>query len=239
MTTVAPPPPAPRKAADAAPAEGAPRMIRVSANLLPDTVIAARRLSKLKRHLGLGLVGLVGLLVLAYGWSLWQTHSAKNDLASAQHHNAQMRNQMRDFAPLLNAQTRAQAITGNLRTVMVNDLQWRDLISSVRAKAGPGVHVTTVTGSVASGAATPGAGLSVLNNTGLQAVGTLTVNGTAVDGKSVAAFVDGLSTTKGLAAPLPANVSGAKGSIAFTINLLLTSDALGGRFTATTGTGGH
>lgn len=239
MTTVAPPSPAPRSAPETAPGDGPARMIRVSANLLPDTVIAARRLSKLKRQLGLGLVGLLGLLVIGYGWSWWQTKSARDDLSAAQQHSAQMRSQMRDFAPLLTAQTRAQAITGNLRTVMVSDLQWRDLIASVRAKAGPGIHVTTVTGSVAPGSASNGVGLGVLNNTGQLAVGTLTVTGTATDSKSVAAFVDGLAVTKGLASPIPANVAGVKGSVAFTINLLLTSDALGGRFTPTSATGGH
>ena len=70
MTTLATPPSSVGGAPNTAPPDGPVRMVRVTANLLPDTVIAARRLpGKLKRHLALGLVGLVGLLALGYGWS--------------------------------------------------------------------------------------------------------------------------------------------------------------------------
>lgn len=237
MTTVATPPPA--VGGPALSPVGEPvTMVRVVANLLPDSVVAARRLSKLKRQLGYGFVGLLGFLVIAYGWSWVQTHSSRDDLSSAQHHSNTLRQQMRAFTPLLTAQTRQQAITSQLRSVMATDLQWRDLIGRVKAKAGSGVQVTDISGSVAAGSASAvgGGGLSVLNHTGWKAIGSLTVTGTAPDNRAVAAFVDGLSKTKGLASPIPVSVSGTKGAVTFTINLLITTDALGGRFASSAAT---
>jgi len=243
MTTVARPQPAPRGAPQTPPAEGPVRMIRVTANLLPDTVLAARRLTKLKRRLGVGLLGLIGVLVLGYGWSWWQTKSAQDDLSSARHHNQQMHSQMSAFAPLLAAQSRQQAVTGTLGTVMALDLPWRDLLGRIEAKTGSSIQITNLSGTVGATGSTPTTGLGVLNHTGLRAIGTLSITGNAVDSKSVAAFVDALSATKGVAAPLPTNVSGGKGAGVFTVNLLVTSDALGGRFNSALPivptTGGH
>ena len=241
MTTLATPPAAVGSSPDAAPFGGPPRMVRVSANLLPDTVIAARRLGKLKRKLGLGLLGLVGVLLLGYGWSWWQTHSARSDLNSAQNRNTAMHSQLSAFTPLLNAQTQQASITTNLRQVMATDIQWRDLWNSVKAKAEPGVQLTGFTAQT-SLVSTSGGGLNVLNHTGLLPIGTLSITGTATDSRAVATFVDGLAVTPGLASPIPVNVSGAKSGVAFTVSVLLTSDALGGRFSTpapAAATGGH
>lgn len=241
MTTLATPPASVGGSPDATPFDGPARMVRVSANLLPDTVIAARRLGKLKRKLGLGLLGLVGLLIVGYGFSWWQTHSARNDLNSAQNANTAMHSQLTAFGPLLNAQSQQESITSNLRLVMATDVQWRDVWNSVKAKVVPGVQLTGFAAST-SLVTTSGGGLDVLNHTGLLPIGTISITGTATDSRSVAAFVDGLAVTPGLASPIPSNISGSKGGVAFTINLLLTSDALGGRFTTAapaTTTGGH
>ena len=153
-----------------------------------------------------------------------------------------MRSQLSAFGPLLSAQSEQQAITSNLRTVMATDVQWRDLWNSVKSKVVPGVQLGGFSASITSAAQAGAGGLDVLNHTGLLPIGTMAITGTATDSRAVAAFVEGLAVTPGLAAPIPSNVAGAKGGVAFTINLLLTSDALGGRFSGAapaTATGGH
>jgi hypothetical protein len=61
-------------------------------------------------------------------------------------------------------------------------------------------------------------------------VGTLTVTGTAADKRSVAAFADSLSTVPGLTAPLISNVQGDTHGVNYTINLVITTAAFGGRY---------
>jgi Tfp pilus assembly protein PilN len=232
MTTLVTPPSASPAAPDFS-SDGPVRLVRVCAHLLPEEVIAGRRLSKLKKQLGKGFVGLIALLLVVYAWSWWQTKTSRDDLASAQSHTAGLQSQIQSFGPLVIAQGEQARISQNLKTVMATDLQWRDLLVKLQSEAVGGVQITGVTGAVTgagAGTAAGTVGLGVLNQTGLVAVGTLNVTGIAPDSRSVAALVDRLAVTKGLASPVPISVSGTKGGVAFEIDLLLTSDVLGGRF---------
>ena len=71
-----------------------------------------------------------------------------------------------------------------------------------------------------------------------QAYGTVAINGSAPSKGAVAAFVDRLAGIRGLAAAFPASVAGSNGQFTFSVNVLLTSDALGGRFALKTSTTG-
>jgi len=234
MTTLATPGPA-RPAEPDFSSDEPVRLVRVCAHLLPEEVITGRRLTRLKGQLAKGFAGLLALLVLAYAWSWWQTKSSRDDLSSAQNRTVSLQNQVRSFGPLVIAQGEQARIGQNLRTVMADDIQWRNLLETVKSEALGGLKIGSVTGTVSGAAATSSAGaagLSVLNQTGLVAVGTLRIIGYAPDSKTVAALVDRLAVTKGFASPVPISVSGTKGGVKFEIDLLLTSDALGGRFTA-------
>jgi hypothetical protein len=145
----------------------------------------------------------------------------------------------------VNAQTESTGITNTLAQLMSGDLQWPALIAHLRSVAPSGTSLTSITGSVTSGTTTNASangatgitGLQILNQTGQLAVGSLTITGTAKDKNAVAAFADKLLTIPGMAAPLVTSVSGAKGTITFSINTLITSDALGGRFAPTPAAG--
>jgi Tfp pilus assembly protein PilN len=208
-------------------------LVRVTANLLPDEVVGARRLSRLKRRLGLSIVGLIALLGLAYGYSWWQTGEARDQLATEQFNASQMSRQLQRYAPLLQAQAKTTAIQGQLATVMAGDLQWSKLIASLNKAANGRVTLGALTGEVDPTAGTAGSSAtSPLATSGQQMVGTLTLSGLAPDYRSVAAFVDALSKVKGLAVVNPGSVSRTDKVVDFTVDLSLTSDALGGRFTA-------
>ena len=244
MTTLAPPPPsAPAPAPRPKPVEPVLRYPAIRANLLPDEVIASRRLATLKKQIGVALVALLGVIVLAYGFSWWQTSSARGDLSNAQHATAQLQAKQQAFTPLLNTQQQVRTVQTALHQLMVGDVQWTQLLEVLGRAALP-LHVTidSVQAVMTAGAATanaPGqAGIGVLNQTGDRGIGTLALTGTAPDQKAVAAFVDSLATLPGLAAPFPANVSTqGSGALQYSVNVLITTKALGGRY-ATTTTGG-
>ena len=241
MTTLAPPPPsAPAPAPRPKGVEPVLRYPAIRANLLPDEVIASRRLAVLKRRIALGLVALLGLLVLGYAFSWWQTSGARGDLSSAQRQTAQLQAKQQAFTPLLTTQQQVQTVQTALRQLMVGDVQWTQLLHALDSAAVPlRVTIGSVQATMTAGAAnanSPGqVGTGILNQTGDRSVGSLALTGTAPDQTAVAGFVDNLGKLPGLAAPFPANVStqGA-GALQYSINVLITTKALGGRYATTT-----
>ena len=248
MTTlVESPPPTPAPAA--APAAATPaglRAVGVFANLMPDEVVASRRARVVKRYVLLGLAAVLFLLATAFGLTWWQTQSAQGDLSAAQDQATALQHRQREFQPLVTAQGQSTQIHTILGKLMVGDLQWTHLLDTVRASA-KGISITGLTGAVTVGAAAPvtgapgtSGGITVLNQTGQLQVGTMTISGIARDKNAVAAFVDTLGKVPGLAAAFPASVASTNGKLTFSVEVILTSDALGGRFTPKPATtGGH
>lgn len=216
------------------------RVVRISANLMPGEVIGKRRGRTMQRRVLLGLALLLVLLIAGYGFTWLQTHNANDELAAAQQKAVALAAQQQQFAPLVDAQREAAQIQQTLGQLMAGDLQWSKLLDEIRSKAVDGVSVAGVTGTVTTNnaAAAPGVsdGLGVLNQTGEAQVGTVTITGTAPSKNTVAQFVDRLGTVRGLAAAFPASVTSDTGKLTFSVNVLLTSKALGGRFTVPTGT---
>jgi Tfp pilus assembly protein PilN len=208
------------------------RVVTVFANLLPDEVVAGRRLRSLQRHIVFGLFGLVVVLIAVYAVSWWQTENSRTTLSDQQQRTASLQNQLKNYAPLLTAQSQAAGITQQLTTLMANDLSWRDLIDRLQKQAHGDVVITGVTGSVidpTSGTGT--SALALLNDTGKTVVGTLTITGTSHDKRSLSAFVDRLGSVRGITVPLPASITAQQSPLTYSITALITADSLGGRFT--------
>lgn len=236
-TTILPPAPPPESHT----APSSARFVTINADLLPPEITAKRRLAHLKRRILFGLVALVVVLVAWYALAMLRTSQANSDLSSAQHQNRVLQVQQQQFGPLVAAQAKSAAIKTQLTKLMIGDVRWKDMLATLRQNATPGIQITSISASMSSGALAAGsggdAGLGVLNESGKRPVGTLAITGTAPDKNAVAAYVDKLSQVTGLAAPFPASVTGDKGALIFTVNVIITSDALGGRYA--TNRGGH
>lgn len=234
--------PGPAAAADPRPA-GDVRLVRIRANLMPDEVVIARRTEALRRQILFALLIVLALLIAWFGVTWWQTHSSNNDLSDANHRQTALQQQTLQYGSLVQAQNDVTSIDGQLNKLMVGDLPWRTMLATLRSKAPSGVELTNVVGAITSGAAAtsvPGQtassnqGYGVFNLSGQQAVGTLTITGTAHDKKSIAQYLDTLAGVKGLAAPTPTNITTtANNQINFTVSVIITSDALGGRYAQT------
>lgn len=222
---------------------GSVRFVAVHANLLPDEIIQTRRTRQVKRYVIIALGAVLALVVAVYGLSVWQTSRSKDDLHAAQEHALTLQHQQRQYQPLITAKAQTKAIQAALARLMAGDLQWKQLLQTLRSNASGQVQVTGVTGTVTVGAgatASSNGGLTVLNQSGKREVGLLSITGTAPDKNSIAAYVDALSKVDGLAAPFPASISGTPGKLSFSVNVIITSDALGGRYaTGQNATGGN
>ena len=126
-------------------------------------------------------------------------------------------NQQRKFGPLILVQSQAVSIKAELTKLMVGDLSWTHLLATLRKSAPAGMTITNVTGAATVGGASTtdaaAGGLGVLNRSGKQQVGTLTISGTAPDKNAVAAYIDALTKVPGLAAAFPASVTGQGGKL--------------------------
>lgn len=214
------------------------RFVAIRADLMPDEIIRSRRTERVRRRVLLALAALAILLTGGYGLSLYQTSNAHRGLDALARQNAAMINEQAAFGPLVRAQGLKKTIDAQLSRLMVGDLSWKAMLATLRAKATDGIALTEVTGTVTAGAAAAGGpsspgGIGALNLTGQQQVGTLTVSGSARDKRSVADYADRLGQVKGLTAPFISTVTALGAKVTFTINVLITSDALGGRYSTT------
>ena len=235
-TTLVPPSPSPSPA-PSRPAAGEVRFVAVRANLMPGEVLSGRQAVVVRKQVLLGLVAVVVMLIGWFGVSWWQTRSANDDLANAQRQGVALQSQQNQFTPLVQAQAQITDIRTQLQEVMVGDLSWKTMLSTVRDKAPTGVSVTSISGDVTAAAGTP-SGSDVLNQTGSASVGQLTINGGAADKRSVAAYADALAKVPGLTAPLISSVQSGTTALTFTITAVITTDAFGGKYaTASDGTG--
>jgi Tfp pilus assembly protein PilN len=231
MSVLAPPESAAPAPEPAAAVSASRRIVAIRADLVPEELVLTRRIRELKRRIMIGLAGLLVVLIVWYAVSGLGTSSARDDLSSAQQSTTDLHRQQAKFAPVVSAQAQATQISSSLQQLMVGDVRWESLLARIRASAKNGVVVANIDASMA--AIVDGTGLSVLNQTGKQAVGTLTISGTAKDQNAVAAYVEALGKVKGLAAPFPANVSNFDQAYAYSISVIITADALGGRYVPT------
>jgi Tfp pilus assembly protein PilN len=224
-TTLIPPTPSPRPPAAKA------QHVAVRAHLLPDEIVSARQTEVVRKQVLLGLAIVVALLVGWFGLSWWQTHSANDQLSTAQQQGVALQRQQRQFEPLVTAITQTANINGQLQQLMAGDLSWNQMLATVRKKAPSGISVGSIDGMITAGAAagsdtTPDPGTSVLNSSGKPTIGSLTVTGLAHDKRSIAAYADQLGTVPGLTAPLISNLQLDNRVFTFTIGAVITSDAL-------------
>lgn len=222
---------------------GTLRFVSVRANLMPDEVIIARRTEVVRKRVLLALALLVALLIAGFGASWLQTESARGDLSDLQHQGSALVDQQSQYAPVVQTQSKTQAITSQLQTLMAGDLSWKTMLSTLRSKAPAGVTFTSITATVTApggAAGSTGVGAAVpLDKLGQTAIGTLAISGSAIQKTDVATYVDNLRHANGLASPLitsvAANNSGGAHSsgpagYSYTISVIVTSKAFGGRY---------
>ncbi len=206
----------------------AARILPIRANLLPMDISVGRRA---RRTRAVVLVAVVLVLALLGGW-YWQAAGLKQDaetdfeLVTQQVTRAQ-RDQSK-YNDLNTTKNTNKVLSGQLTTLMANDLAWQDLLDLVRTTGTAAeAKVSKIDGSLPDGE-TPA---------GTEVIGSISVTGTAPDKKAVAAYMKALAglTKKGIADPFVSSVSEAEtGGVNFSLTASITKTALCGRFSKTT-----
>jgi len=223
-----------------------PRVPTISADLLPEEIVAARRARRARGWVLAILVLVIALLAVWYLYAIRQRNAADEELQvlAAQAASLQ-RSESTDYLDVVGVQSQITTLDRQLTTVMASDLPWAALLARLNAAAADtGVKLTEITGALAlagtAGAAAPAGTGATLPSTSQDAkVGTLTLNGTAPDKPSIAAFVTMLGTLRSLANPyLTSATKTSNGQLDYSLQVDVTDAALCGRFTTACTTGG-
>jgi hypothetical protein len=221
------------------------RILPIRANLLPAEITSGRNARRMRTI----VIAAVVLVVVALGG--WYA-SAEHDRSLAQHdldtvnkaiQNANQTKLHKDLADVTSTTNRNTEISGQLKTLMAQDLSWSTLLNRLRSTgAGANVTITRVTAALTNpkDAGSNSGGLP--STTSATTVATLTIEGTGADKTTIAGFIEALGHTTGLANPYLTTATQGTGSntaqFGFTAEADVTSVTLCGRFTTPCKTGG-
>jgi hypothetical protein len=215
------------------------RVLTISADLLPDEIVAGRRARRTRSWV---LVVLVLVLAGLGGWYALAERDlrvATDELTAVTDEATALQRRQNDFAPVVDVQAETTTITKQLSTLLANDLPWATLTDALRdTGTTAGVTVGGMSGTLNDAAAGASGAVSLPSTTGSATIGSVTVTGTAPDKPSVAKYVDSLSGLTIVANPYLTSVAEADGKVQFSLTVDITANALCGRFTTACKTGG-
>jgi Tfp pilus assembly protein PilN len=209
--------------------EGELRIPAVEANLLPVEIVEARR-GRRARRVAIGSLIVITILTTAwYGQARFETSVAQESLRYTEDDTQRVVRQQRDFADLVATRAETKAIETRLSGLLAADVQWSRLLFSIRLQAPSGVSMTGVVGTIGDDTAAVEA---IQARTPGAVIGKLTVSGAGASRAAVATYVDRLGRIAGLGNPLLTNATETEGRVQFSVQLDLTTAALGGRHTS-------
>jgi hypothetical protein len=219
----------------------ATRLLTISANLLPEEIVAARRARRTRGWM-IALVVLVACLLGGLFHLVRQdTRAADEELTAATAEVADLQRSQRAYGEVVDVQNDTATLSQQLRTAMVNDLDWASLLAQLRSiGTSAGVEVTGINGALQND--TTAAGTALPSTSTAVPIGAAVVTGKGPDKRAVAAYVDALAKQSVLANPYLTNVTasedGADDEVTWTLRVDITQAALCGRFGDKCETGG-
>jgi hypothetical protein len=214
------------------------RLLTISASLLPEEIIAARRA---RRTRGWVIVFVILVACLLPGWFLMerqQTRAAEDELTAANAEVTDLQRSQRAYGEVVDVQKDTATLSTQLKAAMANDLDWAALLDQLRSVGdSAGVTVVGINGALQD-ASTAATGNSLPSTTTSAPIGSAVVTGTGPDKRAVAAYVDALGQQSVLANAYLTNVTTEEKAVSWTLRVDITSAALCGRFGDKCETGG-
>jgi len=217
------------------------RVLTISANLLPEEIVAARRARSTRTWV---IVVVAVVAVLCAGWFVqarYQTQQADKELTAATSAVTDLQRDQREFAETVSVRNETAILTQQLTTVMATDLDWATLLDTLRAAGVPSnIKIVNVNGKLDE-AGPAAAAESLPSATTATSIGTVLVTATGPDKKSVALYAEALARQFAVVGPYITNVDATSGEpVAFSLEVGVASASLCGRFTtACKNTGGN
>lgn len=215
----------------------ATRMLTISARLLPAEIIAGRRARKTRAVVIALMVVVLVLLGTWYAYATYQKNLEQDQLDKYTSEAQQLSQRQNQFADVVDVQNDTTALGKQLTTLLSRDLQWSSLFDVLRdtGTTVDGVQVDAIDGQLATKNSAPAAAGTLPSKANGKTVGTLVVTGTAKNKTQLARYVDALDKLKVIANPYLTSAVEDKGVVQFSLQVDISTTALGGRFTKSTG----
>jgi hypothetical protein len=213
------------------------RVLTIRANLLPPEISVGRNARRMRGGVVVAMVVVLGLLGAWFAYAYHQKNLAGADLTDVTQQVNTVRSNETKYQEVTKVKAQNELIATQLKTLLADDLVWSDVLDDLQSTASKnGVTITSIAAIAADKQSTSA---NLPSTSGETTVFTLTIGGTAPDKKTIAKYIDALTSVDNVANPyLTAATQGDTGSVSFLANADVTSDALCGRWTRTCPTGG-
>lgn len=214
----------------------------IAANLLPPEVITARRIAVIRKMIVAGLIAVVALAVMGYGYAFLQQRDARSQLTAEQQKTTALHASQQQYSQVVVLSGSITQLKTQLASLMAADVDTTKLVDNVAAQLPPKSTITQLqldlpaaaaqSGTSSASSSSSSQGGSALDTSGQSHVGSLTVTGSTGALSEVAGYVNALAKLPGVVSVYPTSQgtgSGTKG-VQFTINLTLTDDLLTHRY---------
>jgi cytoskeletal protein RodZ len=212
------------------------RILTISANLLPEEVVAGRRSRRSRGWVAVAVLVVLVLLGVWYGRALHNVNTRETELSVATKTATDLQKSQNSHQKVVTTQNQTTTITKQLNQVMSADLPWATLLNRLRGTGtDSGVTVSGITAALALGKTTTATD-SLPSTSKAQAIGTVTIAGSAPDKPTVARYVQNLGGVTGVANPyLTTATQSDDDTWSFNITVDITSVNECGRFTTKCG----
>jgi hypothetical protein len=218
------------------------RILTISANLLPEEIVAARQARRTRSWVIVAVILVACLCAAWFAYALHEKQNADKELATAAITVTDLQRDQSEFSETVRVQTDTATLTKQLSTAMANDLDWAALLAAIRsAGSGPRIGITGVN-SALNDTETATTANPLPRTEAVGSVGSITITGGAPDKKAVAAFAEALAKQTLVTNPYITNVTADTNGdgVTFSLKADLPQTSLCGRFTTKcTSTGGN
>lgn len=210
-------------------------------DLTPPEILASRRVASIRRYVSVGLVFLLVVVLLLFGFVTLKQRSASNELKKAEDDAQTLTVQLSKFSDVTTIQGTVASVEEKVSALLQADIDFPGLLASMQKALPPGVTLTqiavTVTPPTAAGAGVPapvtvGGSGAVLDPSTHAHIGSVTLSGTARKLTDVSAYVDKLATLNGVVEPYPASNTASEAGVQYNVQVTLTDQLFTHRFDA-------
>lgn len=212
------------------------RILAISADLLPEEVVAGRRSRRSRGWVAVAVLVVLVLLGFWYGAALHNVDARESELSVATRTATDLQKSENSHQKVVTTQNQTTTITKQLSEVMAGDLPWATLLNRLRSTGtDSGVAVIGITATLTQNK-TAAPTDSLPSTSKAQLIGTIALSGTAPDKPTVARYVQNLGGVPGVANPYLTTATQSNGDTwSFSITIDITSGNECGRFTTKCG----
>jgi type IV pilus assembly protein PilN len=207
----------------------------IVADLTPPELTASRRLAVIRKALLAGLISLVVLLLIGYGYAFRTKHVASSALAAEQARTSRLLIEQNKYGVVTQLHGSIASVDRQLATLMTGDVGFSATVGKLVGALPPTMAISDLEVKVspagaAAATAAMGSTVTSLDTSGHQAIGQVTVSGSSHSLDDLSGYLVKLRQIKGVIDVVPVSNQVSGPAVQFNVTLSLTDQVLTHRF---------